>query len=73
MSNRSGLTLFAGAERVSAQELRTSETELPLDRLLGELLEHAKHVREVCVVDGTTPGQLSSALNGEMSGVVVHA
>jgi molybdenum storage protein len=67
------LTRFAGAERVSAKELRTGAGDLPLDRVVGELLERAKHVREVRVVDGTTPGQITGALAGESTGVVVHA
>jgi molybdenum storage protein len=64
---------FGGADRVSAKELRTSDAELPLDRIVGELLENAKHVREVRVVDGTTPGQITSAVAGEPAGVTVHA
>ncbi|GAA4847428.1 hypothetical protein GCM10023201_44020 [Actinomycetospora corticicola] len=67
------LSRFAGADRVAAKELRTTDADLPLDRIVGELLEHAKHVREVRVVDGTTPGQIGSAMAGEPAGVTVHA
>jgi molybdenum storage protein len=67
------LARFGDADRVSATELRTTTAELPLDRVVGELLEHAKHIREVRVVDGTTPGQIGHALAGEPAGVVVHA
>ena len=67
------LARFAGAERVSAKELQAGEGDLPLDRVVGELLERAKHVREVRVVDGTTPGQITAAMAGESAGVVVHA
>ena len=67
------LARFAGADRVSAKELRTGEADLPLDRVVGELLERAKAVREVRVVDGTTRGQITTATAGEPAGVVVHA
>ena len=67
------LTRFTGAERVSAKELRAGEGDLPLDRVVGELLERAKHVHEVRVLDGTTPGQITAAMAGESAGVVVHA
>jgi molybdenum storage protein len=65
------LARFGEAERVTAKELRTTDADLPLDRVVGDLLEHAKHVREVRVVDGTTPGQIGLSLSGEPAGVVV--
>lgn len=67
------LARFAGAERVAATELRTPGADLPLDGIVGELLERAAHVREVRVVDGTARGQIGRALAGEPAGVTVHA
>ena len=67
------LARFGGRERLSAKDLRTGEDDLPLARVVGDLLERAKHVREVRVVDGTTRGRITDALAGEQVGVFVHA
>ncbi|MEA2220144.1 MAG: molybdenum storage protein [Solirubrobacteraceae bacterium] len=58
-----------GASELLAMDLPT----LPIDRLVLELMAHAKHVKEIQVVNGLTPGNITRALNGEHVGTIVHA
>ena len=46
---------------------------LPVDRLVLELMAHAKHVKEIQIVNGLTPGNVTKALAGEHVGTIVHA
>jgi len=46
---------------------------LPVDRLVLELMQSAHHCRQVQVVDGTVPGMLTRALDGEPVGTVIRA
>lgn len=57
-------------DRVSTAEAAELPT-LPVDRLVLELLAAAKHVRQVQVVNGLTPGALTRALAGEPVGTVI--
>ncbi len=60
--------------RVSASELLAMNLDtLPVDRLVLELMAHAKHVKEIQIVNGLTPGNVTKALNGEHVGTIVHA
>jgi molybdenum storage protein len=66
----------AGSElrdKVSASELLRAGTSLPIDRVVLELMGHAKHVTEIQIVNGLAPGALTRALRGEPVGTVVHA
>jgi len=66
----------AGAElrdKVSASELLRAGASLPIDRVVLELMGHAKHVTEIQIVNGLTRGTLTRALHGEPVGTVVHA
>jgi molybdenum storage protein len=54
-------------------ELLRSGTTLPVDRVVLELMGRAKHVREIQIVNGPTPGALTKALRGEPVGTVVRA
>jgi uridylate kinase len=60
-------------DEVSAAELLRSGTTLPIDRVVLELMGRAKHVTEILIVNGLTPGALTKALRGEPVGTVVHA
>lgn len=65
----------AGSElrdKVSASELLRAGTSLPIDRVVLELMGHAKHVTEIQIVNGLAPGALTRALRGEPVGTVVH-
>jgi molybdenum storage protein len=58
-----------GAGELLAMDLST----LPIDALVLELMAHAKHVKEIQIVNGLTPGNITKALNGEHVGTIVHA
>ncbi|MBA3747531.1 MAG: molybdenum storage protein subunit alpha [Solirubrobacterales bacterium] len=58
-----------GAAELVAMDLPT----LPVDRLLLELMANAKHVREIQIVNGLTPGNITKALAGEHVGTIVYA
>jgi molybdenum storage protein len=58
-----------GAKELAAMNLAT----LPIDRLLLELMGNAKHVKEIQIVNGLTPGNVTKALAGEHVGTIVHA
>jgi molybdenum storage protein len=60
--------------RVRVSELQQMElVTLPVDRLVLELMQVAHHCRQVQVIDGTTPGMLTRALDGEPVGTVIEA
>lgn len=60
-----------GVASISAAELR-SRGDSPVDPLVLDLLQTAKHVREIRVVDGLTRGALGDGLDGR-AGTLVHA
>jgi len=66
--NQSTLIPRAGAGELLAMNLDT----LPIDTLLLELMSRAKHVREIQIVNGRTPGNITKALQGEHVGTVIH-
>ena len=60
--------------RVDAAELLAMDVAtLPIDPLVLELMAAAKHVKEIQVVNGTTPGNITKALAGEHVGTIVSA
>ncbi len=58
-----------GAGELLAMGLPT----LPIDALVLELMGSAKHVREIQIVNGRTPGNLTKALAGEHVGTMIRA
>ena len=60
-------------DKVGAAELLGTPGPLPIDRVVLELMGRAKHVTEIQVVNGLTPGAITKALRGEPVGTVVHA
>ena len=59
---------------MSASELLAMDlATLPIDGLVLELMAHAKHVKEIQIVNGLTPGNVTKALAGEHVGTIVHA
>ncbi|GAA1185432.1 molybdenum storage protein subunit alpha [Pseudonocardia alaniniphila] len=63
-----------GGTRVAVSELLGRDrAELPVDPLVLELMTRAKHVREIQVVNGLVPGNLTLALAGKNVGTVIHA
>jgi molybdenum storage protein len=59
--------------KVSASELLKSATTLPIDRVVLELMGHAKHVTQIQIVNGLTPGTITKALRGETVGTIIRA
>lgn len=58
--------------RISAAELLASDIPtLPIDRLVLELMANAKHVKEIQIVNGLTPGNVTKALDGEHVGTII--
>ncbi|HZD13903.1 MAG TPA: molybdenum storage protein subunit alpha [Pseudonocardiaceae bacterium] len=46
---------------------------LPVDALVLQLMAHAKNQKEIQIVNGLTPGNITKALQGEHVGTLVHA
>ncbi len=60
--------------RVGAAELLDRDLHtLPVDALVLKLMAHAKHLKEIQIVNGLTPGNITKALQGEHVGTVIHA
>jgi molybdenum storage protein len=58
-----------GAGELLAMDLPT----LPIDRIVLELMANAKHQKEIQIVNGLVPGNITKALAGEHVGTIVHA
>jgi molybdenum storage protein len=60
--------------RITVRELRARRLPtLIVDRLVLELLERGKHVRRLQIVNGTKPGLITRALEGEHVGTIIEA
>ncbi|MDQ3824690.1 MAG: molybdenum storage protein subunit alpha [Actinomycetota bacterium] len=57
-----------GAADLLARKLAT----LPIDPLVLELMGHAKHQKEIQIVNGLTQGNITKALQGEHVGTIIH-
>ena len=58
-----------GAAELLAMDLPT----LPIDRLVLELMANAKHQKEIQIVNGLVPGNVTKALAGEHVGTIIYA
>ena len=58
-----------GAGELLAMDLPT----LPIDRLVLELMANAKHQKEIQIVNGLVPGNITKALAGEPIGTIIYA
>jgi molybdenum storage protein len=60
--------------RVGAGELLAMDLpSLPIDRVVLELMGRAKHQKEIQIVNGLTPGNITKALQGEHVGTIIYA
>lgn len=60
--------------RVGANELLDRKlAALPIDRIVLELMPTAKNVKEIQIVNGLTPGNITKALAGEHVGTIIHS
>ena len=57
----------------AAELLAMSPDALPLDALVLKLMAYAKHQKEIQIVNGLTPGNITKALQGEHVGTIIHA
>ncbi|MDQ4104955.1 MAG: molybdenum storage protein subunit alpha [Actinomycetota bacterium] len=67
----SGSELIArvGAAELLGRDLHT----LPVDALVLKLMAHAKHQKQIQIVNGLTAGNIMKALQGEHVGTVIYA
>ncbi|MEA2371131.1 MAG: molybdenum storage protein [Solirubrobacteraceae bacterium] len=60
-------------ERVSVDELLAMDLgSLPIDSLVLELMTRAKHQKEIQIVNGRKPENITRALRGEPVGTIIH-
>jgi molybdenum storage protein len=60
--------------RASAAELLARDLDtLPVDPLVLQLMAHAKHQKQIQIINGLIPGNIIKALRGEDVGTVIHA
>jgi molybdenum storage protein len=60
--------------RIGAAELLARNVDtLPIDPLVLEIMGHAKHQKEMQIVNGLTPGNITKALHGEHVGTIIQA
>lgn len=59
--------------RISAQEILNGNfPELIVDRMVIEMLAKARHVKEIHIVNGLKPGNITKALSGENAGTIIY-
>jgi molybdenum storage protein len=59
--------------RIALPELLAWDlNDLVVERAVLELLQHARHIREIQFVNGLKPGQLTAALDGEPVGTIIY-
>ncbi len=59
--------------RISADDLLAMKlATLPVDPMVLELMARAKHVREIQIVNGLVPGNITRALRDEHVGTIIH-
>jgi molybdenum storage protein len=60
-------------ERISVDELLALDLpSLPIDPLVLELMGRAKHQKEIQIVNGLQPENITRALRGEAIGTIIH-
>jgi molybdenum storage protein len=59
--------------RIALHELLARDlNDLVVERAVLEMLQHARHIREIQFVNGLRPGQLTAALDGEPVGTIIY-
>ncbi|MGH3695415.1 MAG: molybdenum storage protein subunit alpha [Pseudonocardiaceae bacterium] len=67
--SRSELIPRIGAAELLARDLAT----LPIDPMVLEVMAHAKHRKEIQIINGLNPGNITKSLHGEHVGTIIHA
>ena len=61
-------------KKISVQELKERQlNSLPFEPILLDILPNGRLVKEFQIVNGTIPGNISAALNGEHVGTLIHS
>lgn len=59
--------------KISAQELRDMDLdELIIDYMVLKMLVKSRHIKQVQIINGLVPGNLTKALQGEHVGTIIH-
>lgn len=60
-------------KRISTQEILDGDfPDLIIDRLVIEMLAKARHIKEIHIVNGLIPGNITKAMNGENAGTIIY-
>lgn len=60
-------------KEISAKEILNGDfPDLVIDRKAIEMLDKARHVKEIHIVNGLVPGNITRALNGENAGTIIY-
>lgn len=60
-------------KRISTQEILDGDfPDLIVDRMVIEMLAKARHIKEIHIVNGLKPGNITKALNGENAGTIIY-
>jgi molybdenum storage protein len=60
-------------ERISTQEILSGNFEdLIIDRMVINMLDRARHLKEIHIVNGLKNGNIVKAMNGENAGTIIY-
>ena len=60
-------------KKISTQEILEGDFEdLIIDKLVIEMLAKARHLKQIHIVNGLKPGNITKALNGENGGTIIY-
>ncbi len=60
-------------EITAEQLLESGQDDLVVERVVLEYMKRAEHLHEIQIINGTTPGNVTKALNGEVVGTVIRS
>jgi len=60
-------------ETTATELLKNGQDDLIVERVVLEYLHRAKHMREIQIINGTKPGNVTAALQGKHVGTVIRA
>jgi molybdenum storage protein len=60
-------------ETTAKELLDSGQDDLVVERVVLQYMMRAEHMREIQIINGTTPGNVTKALNGEIVGTVIRA
>ncbi len=61
-------------DEISVAEIKKRQFDtLPFESILLDILPNGRQIKEFQIIDGSEPGHISAALNGEHVGTIIHA